>query len=216
MEKNWLIRTKSNHILGPVSKDKVKDLVQSGSLKSEDEICMGNGYWFFIREKDLLDKYLWGDELQSFNPVSEVESKLTLPLPNKEENLAIPSEADLEYPTIEVEEKNNDQNEENKEIDSEDNISYIADHFKKSENTNQTQGSSLENKVPQVPVQVERKSFLNSNVLTILGFLLLFLAIMGFYFRKRVLKQFLEVSSISFISTVHAQTHPDHLAQKKN
>ena len=55
MGKNWLIRTKSNHILGPVSKDKVVELYQNGSIKPDDEICSGNGYWFFIRESELVD-----------------------------------------------------------------------------------------------------------------------------------------------------------------
>ncbi len=77
MGKNWLIRTKSNHILGPVSKDKVLELYKNGSIKQDDEICSGNGYWFFIRESDLVDRYLLGDGQQSFNPISEAKDVLT-------------------------------------------------------------------------------------------------------------------------------------------
>jgi hypothetical protein len=77
MGKNWLIRTKSNHILGPVSKEKVVELFQNGSIKQDDEICSGNGYWFFIRESDLVDRYLLGDEIQTFNPISEAKDVLT-------------------------------------------------------------------------------------------------------------------------------------------
>lgn len=77
MAKNWLIRTKSNHILGPVSKEKVVELYSNGSIKPDDEICSGNGYWFFIRETDLIDKYLLGDGIQSFNPISEAKDILT-------------------------------------------------------------------------------------------------------------------------------------------
>ncbi len=73
MEKNWLIRTKNNHILGPVSKEKLLELYSNGSIKAEDEVTSGNGYWFFIREKDLVDKYLFGGEAQGFNPVSEAD-----------------------------------------------------------------------------------------------------------------------------------------------
>lgn len=82
MGKNWLIRTKSNHILGPVSKEKVLELYQNGSIKPDDEICSGNGYWFFIRESELVQKYLIGRESQAFNPISEAKDVLTSNEPN--------------------------------------------------------------------------------------------------------------------------------------
>lgn len=85
MGKNWLIRTKSNHILGPVSKEKVLELYQNGSIKTDDEICSGNGYWFFVRETDLVDKYLKGTTPQSFNPVSEAKDVLTSTTSHKED-----------------------------------------------------------------------------------------------------------------------------------
>ncbi len=69
--KNWLIRTKTNYILGPISRDKLLELIQSGSLTDEDELCSGNGFWFYYREKDLLNYHLVGDHKQNFNPVSE-------------------------------------------------------------------------------------------------------------------------------------------------
>ena len=77
MEKNWLIRTKSNHILGPVSKEKVLELYSNGSIKSDDELCSGNGYWFFIREDEMVDRFLKGNEIQGFNPISEAKDVLT-------------------------------------------------------------------------------------------------------------------------------------------
>lgn len=77
MGKNWLIRTKSYHILGPVSKEKVVELYQNGSIKPDDEVCSGNGYWFYIRESDLIDLYLLGNKTQSFNPISEAKDVLT-------------------------------------------------------------------------------------------------------------------------------------------
>ena len=76
MEKNWLIRTKSNHILGPVSREKVLELFKNGSLKANDEICTGNGFWFFIREEDMVDRYLIGNAKQPFNPLSEAKDVL--------------------------------------------------------------------------------------------------------------------------------------------
>jgi hypothetical protein len=77
--KNWLIRTKSNHILGPVSKEKVIELYHNGSVRPEDEICSGNGFWFFLREKDQVEDYLLGNKKQSFNPMSEGIDVLTAP-----------------------------------------------------------------------------------------------------------------------------------------
>lgn len=81
-EKNWLIRTKSNHILGPVSKEKVLDLYNNKSIKSDDEICSGNGFWFFIREDEMVNRYLISNEVQGFNPISEAKDVLTAEDPN--------------------------------------------------------------------------------------------------------------------------------------
>ncbi len=74
--RNWLIRTKNNKILGPLSKEKVVDLYNAGDLKDLDEVCSGNGYWFWIKEEDLVKKYLLDDNHQSFNPVSEAKTVL--------------------------------------------------------------------------------------------------------------------------------------------
>jgi hypothetical protein len=78
MERQWLIRTKNNHILGPVSKEKIIELINNGSLKGEDEICSGNGYWIFVREQALIERFLTTTELQCFNPMSEAKDVLTL------------------------------------------------------------------------------------------------------------------------------------------
>lgn len=127
-EKNWLIRTKNNQILGPATKQKVIELIQKGSLTGEDEICCGNGYWFWIKEEDLLEKYVYGDISQGFNPISEAPDVLTAggrqtPLepfmgsapkanqsspqkkqapPSNEEEMIFPNSEDLEYPDMGV------------------------------------------------------------------------------------------------------------------
>ena len=75
MSKDWLIRTKTNQILGPVSHQKMCDLVRKKMLSEEDEIAAGNGYWFWIKEKDLLDKYLFGETPQPFNPIERAEKE---------------------------------------------------------------------------------------------------------------------------------------------
>lgn len=105
--KDWLIRTKNNHILGPISKAKLIDLYKNGSIKSDDEVSSGNGYWFFIREKELVEKYLIGSQAQSFNPVQEAPNILTkvqeedieLTLDEGSEQL-MPDAEDLAYPDL--------------------------------------------------------------------------------------------------------------------
>lgn len=77
MEKNWLIRTQHNQILGPVSKEKIRNLITENTLTAEDEIACGNGFWFRVKEKELVEKYVFGDFVQGFNPVNDVEDVLT-------------------------------------------------------------------------------------------------------------------------------------------
>ena len=118
-QKNWLIRTKNKQILGPATKEKVIELIEKGSLTVEDEITCGNGYWFWVREKDLLEKYLYGDLPQTFNPISEAQDVLTAKTtpdgitasavespqqakaksaPPKSDDNQLPSDDDLAYP----------------------------------------------------------------------------------------------------------------------
>ena len=77
MERNWLIRTAQNQILGPVAKQKLLEFIQKGALGMLDEVSSGNGYWFALKEKDLVEKYLYGDLPQSYNPISESKSVLS-------------------------------------------------------------------------------------------------------------------------------------------
>ncbi len=77
MERNWLIRTSQNQILGPVAKQKLLEFIQKGALGLTDEVASGNGYWFSLKEKDLVEKYLYGDLPQSYNPISESKSVLS-------------------------------------------------------------------------------------------------------------------------------------------
>lgn len=77
MERNWLIRTSQNQILGPVAKAKVLEFLQKGALGLNDEVTSGNGYWFSLKEKALVEKYLHGDVPQGYNPISESKSVLS-------------------------------------------------------------------------------------------------------------------------------------------
>jgi len=117
-DKNWLIRTKSNQILGPISKDKLMEFLDKGALNADDEVSSGNGYWFWIKESDLVARYLRGDIPQTFNPISEARDVITSsltenktasisripshqPKQNKEQQQAqksLPDQNDLELP----------------------------------------------------------------------------------------------------------------------
>jgi hypothetical protein len=122
--KNWLIRTKNRQILGPVSKEKLLEFVKKGALSLHDEVTSGNGYWFYINEKELVDKYLFGDVPQGFNPISEAPSVLSVQKNSEhtgtinpglsahkstphqklstksQEETALPSADDLSYPDL--------------------------------------------------------------------------------------------------------------------
>ncbi|MBC7429860.1 MAG: hypothetical protein H7336_14695 [Bacteriovorax sp.] len=76
MDRNWLIRTSQNQILGPVAKAKLLEFIQKGALGMTDEVASGNGYWFSLKEKDLVEKYIYGDIPQGYNPISESKSVL--------------------------------------------------------------------------------------------------------------------------------------------
>ncbi len=122
----WLIRTKQNKILGPVSKNKIQELLSKGALTPDDEICSGNGYWFWVKEQELVDKFVYGEETQPFNPVSEASTIIAVtgystdapeyetppmaPAPaspvvitskEDDEETLVPDEGDLEYPNPE-------------------------------------------------------------------------------------------------------------------
>lgn len=126
MENKWLIRTTQNKIFGPFSKSKVLEFLKNKSLDPNDELASGNGHWFYLREYDLVEKYIYGDVPQGFNPISEAKSVLfQRENPDKTSSLntapanaaqvvkldpngigALPLAEDLEYPDISLVHKN--------------------------------------------------------------------------------------------------------------
>lgn len=110
-DKRWLIRTRAKQILGPASLEKIISLLEKNSLKDEDELSSGNGYWFWVKEKELVDKYIYKGVKQDFNPISEAITvlsnsaekleKKTVSRPRAEDEPVIPSNEDLEFPDVE-------------------------------------------------------------------------------------------------------------------
>ena len=205
MEKNWLIRTKSNHILGPVSKEKVQELYKNGSIKADDEVCSGNGYWFFIREDDLVAKYLIGNEPQGFNPISEAKDVITAASTDSSEHPAddITMVGGISLSMLDKQESKPPVEDSGKE-DDELNASDLAVTGIKKKN----------NPRPRVKAHSVVHPLTKQNYLKyigILGFLFLFLLI---YFRKTIIRSVFqgEMTSISIIGSAHAQ---ENLPQKK-
>lgn len=202
MEKNWLIRTKSNHILGPVSKEKVLELYRNGTIKPDDEICSGNGYWFFIREEELVDKYLLGSEVQSFNPISEAKDVLTA----GEERPTQKDEDITMVGSINTSLLN--------QVNEKPQQPIVTESAASEENTPPKKKSRIKAPVGKSVVR-NKKVMKKQNYLQYIGifcFLILFLLV---YFRKNIIRSLFqgEITLTSFVlSSAHAQ---DDLVSKK-
>ena len=105
MADSWLIRTSENKIFGPVSSTKILDLIASGSLKKSDELSAGNGYWIFVKESDLVLKFIREKKTQPFNPINEANyvdiSSYEMDFVDQGQSAKFPEAEDLEYPDIE-------------------------------------------------------------------------------------------------------------------
>lgn len=200
MEKNWLIRTKSNHILGPVSKEKVLELFKNGSLKANDEICTGNGFWFFIREEDMVERYLIGNAKQPFNPLSEAKNVLTLkeePHVQESTDITLIGSINLDEINDEVPESSEPQNE-------------------PVEKSTPKKSSSVEDQKKNQPKlrvakQVQKKVAIPKKKHTYLRvlFLFFFLILLSLtYYRKKIIQYFFdgEMTRVSLFQSAYAQT----------
>jgi hypothetical protein len=54
----WLVRTQQNVIMGPYSREEVREMIQEGSLGLQDEVCQANHYWIYLHEREELIKQL--------------------------------------------------------------------------------------------------------------------------------------------------------------
>lgn len=210
MEKNWLIRTKSNHILGPISKEKVLELYQNGSIRADDEVCSGNGFWFFIRENELVEKYLMGEDIQGFNPISEAKDVLTSRSSEERQErtndditvikgLSLPDLNGPEVPTLELVEEETDQPlSEVVEIPV---LKAIETKVESQVSSSQTK-SSIQKKIKKNKRQkvVQKKQGYLKH-LGIIFFILLFVLL---YFRKSIIR-FIFSANLSVLDSAIAQ-----------
>ncbi len=220
MQKNWLIRTKSNHILGPVSKEKVLELYKNGSIRAEDEICSGNGYWFYLREKDQVDDYLLGDKKQSFNPITEARDVLTAtaatPASTAHEDITLVGGIDLAAlkdlppppppaPTApasaaapKAPEKKNE------EVAAAKPRPLAREEIKSPPPVAPGRARKGTTVVPRPRVPYEpKKRLVSDKVLMYLGMVVLFALALALYYRNRFMPQFL--SGLAPVASAHAQ-----------
>ena len=212
MEKNWLIRTKSNHILGPITKDKVIELLNNGSIKPDDEVCSGNGFWFFIREDDMVAKYLLGSEPQGFNPISEAKNVITSSPHEEVSHEEVKDDITL-IGNIKLD------NIAEPSPPSKANVSQVksplpvhGDAPKKKSNVDIIEPLPKEIRITTASKTRHVKSQEYLRILGALGFILLFALL---YFRKTIIRTFIEevsTTEISLINKVHAQ---ENLPAKK-
>lgn len=223
MEKNWLIRTKSNHILGPISKEKVLELYQNGSIKADDEICSGNGYWFFIRETDLVDKYLTGSTPQSFNPISEAKDVLTSnesqpALENVKDDLTMVGGLNinqLRQEEIHVKklsesvEKSPPAQQQIASLPDSSDLEYPEVDKKKNNKQQRVKSSTHSKQLPK-----------SQNFIKYLGIFVFIVLFLTLYFRKTILKSFFSTGSLYYspLTLVINQSYAeeDSSVQKKN
>jgi predicted RND superfamily exporter protein len=243
MKKEWLIRTKNNHILGPVSISKVKELFESGSIKPEDEVSCGNGYWFYVREKELINKYILDKTRQGFNPVTEADTVLAQPVSappviDETSGSAVPVDSDLEYPDMDMSSNNQSLDELKEKEDLLDELREKAQlediSLSEEEILNNVLSMSRDEKIPSSSEHIDpvlknknkdkvesikanrakvQNSFLNQNVLYIIAGTFFILALLGFYFRKSLVKEFIE-AKVNIISPVYAQVIPSSVKKK--
>jgi hypothetical protein len=192
MSKNWLIRTKSNHILGPITKDKMIELFNNGSVKPDDEVCAGNGFWFFVREEELVEKYVFGDSVQTFNPMSEAKDVLVAKAstaPVYEEDITLVNGVSLTLL------KSEDQIKVDDLPPNETPVPEMNIPKKKSEPPRVKRGPAIEKIEPKASQTYFR-------YLAIIGFLLLFALV---YYRKNIIRSLFQGSVVYAQDSVGAK-----------
>ena len=219
MDKNWLIRTKSNHILGPISKEKVLELYHNNSIKPDDEVSCGNGFWFYVREDDMVERFVLGNEIQSFNPISEAKDVLTHPVVNNDiehvpKNDDITMVGGLNLAMLKEEPPQNPVNEEAPKapVVQEVKPATAATHKEEAKEPKKKNNQVTKKSKPTHEKKpLKKQSYLK--YVGIIGFLFLFLLV---YFRKTIIRSLFqgEMTNISFsiMNEAHAQ---ENLPAKK-
>jgi hypothetical protein len=73
----WLVRTAQNLVAGPYSREQVRQMILSGQLKAQDEICRSNHYWIQLHEREEVSAELGSDVLAHLSNDVDEEATLT-------------------------------------------------------------------------------------------------------------------------------------------
>lgn len=57
-EDQWLVRTATNEVIGPISREVLIAQIREGKLGLEDEVCKANSYWIYLDEADEVKRQL--------------------------------------------------------------------------------------------------------------------------------------------------------------
>jgi hypothetical protein len=58
MSQQWLVRTAKNLISGPYPKEKIQEMVASGELLPQDEVCEAHNFWISLHDRKEVLQYL--------------------------------------------------------------------------------------------------------------------------------------------------------------
>ncbi len=195
MNKNWLIRTKNNHILGPVSLEKIKTLLENRSLNSEDELCSGNGYWFSVKEDQLVEKYIYKEIPQSYNPITEAKTVVARKPINDIADKEIDEIQDVTQIGLSLDTLN--ENKLNIEVELLDlgdppSVELPVKPKREVKEKTITKAEELNEEIKEFSTtELRNVKALNSTILYIISILFFIIALVGFYFRKTLLENFL-------------------------
>jgi hypothetical protein len=205
-------------------------LLDKGAIKADDELCSGNGYWFYVREKKLIEKYIRGDEVQGFNPVSEADTVLCKE--KVEDEVLLPSDQDLDYPEIDDKDQELAKWESEIKIPSEDDLGYpdgdlemnseatsaekkkvVPRNLKTTKKNDSVPKAKPVNRKMKTTTTVKaQKPFMNQNLLYVLATVFFILALIAFYYRRRIVKEIIEANII--FPPAYAQIIPETVKKK--
>lgn len=225
MNKNWLIRTKSNYIFGPVSKEKIIELYKNGSIHRDDEICCGNSFWFYVREENFINKFLFENNLDDSS--TQVNSCLKDAFEQTSVSLSIETLHENHSNHINVAQNENElkntaknKGEENflreyTENSSEDIILAPGHEFNDDLSSPHDTRVKLMKKMPQ-----DLEATWKDRLLKMTGIILGIVLVLFLFYRKKIMKLILEEKKASYLiekillpSKAYAQ---DDVLKKKN
>lgn len=197
MNKNWLIRTKNNHILGPVSLEKIQTLLDNKSLNSDDELCSGNGYWFSVKEEDLVTKYVQNKITQSYNPISEAKTVLARNMEHIEIEEGLSEVQDVTQIGLSLDALNENHSSDNAvellDLGEPPSVELpVKPEISKPKEKKITREDQLNEDIKSFSTtELKNVKALNSTILYIIAILFFIIALVGFYYRKTLLENFI-------------------------